>query len=315
MGGALLGCPSARAQQSATPVIGFLRSTSLEQSAHLVNAFRDGLNEAGFAEGRNVAIEFRSAEDRLDRIPALVDELLRRQIAVLVVNTPADSAAKAATTEVPIVFATGGDPVRDGLVPSLSRPGGNITGVVFFNRQLGTKRLEMLRQIVPKATTIGVLLNPDIPDPQAQQGDARTAAQAMGQHLVVLDVRSGRDIEAAFAEFVRRRVDAVFVGSGALLNSHRERIVALAADYALPTSYVWREATVAGGLMSYGPSITGAYRQAGIYAGRILKGEKPGDLPVVQSTSFEFVLNLKTARALGLEIPSSLLALADEVIE
>jgi putative ABC transport system substrate-binding protein len=315
MSGALLGAPSARAQQSATPAIGFLRSTSLEHSAHLMTAFREGLNQAGFAEGRNVVIEFRSAEDRLDRIPALVGELLRRQAAVLVVNTPADSAAKAATTEVPIVFATGGDPVRDGLVPSLSRPGGNVTGVVFFNRQLGTKRLEMLRQIVPKATTIGVLLNPDIPDPQAQQRDVRTAAQAMDQQLVVLNVSSRRDIETAFAEFVRRRVDAVLVGSGAFLNSHREHIVALAAAHALPTSYVWREAAVAGGLMSYGPSITGAYRQVGIYAGRILKGEKPGDLPVMQSTNFEFVVNLKTARTLGLEIPSALLALADEVIE
>jgi putative ABC transport system substrate-binding protein len=214
-----------------------------------------------------------------------------------------------------MLFATGRDPVRDGLVANFNRPGGNVTGVVFFGGVILAKRLELLRQLVPKATTIGVLVDPNRPDTEARRSDVEAAAQTIGQQLLILDVSSDRDIEAAFATFVQRGAGALFVGAGAFFNSNRERLVALAARHALPASYAWREAVAAGGLMSYGASITEAYRQVGLYAGRILKGEKPGDLPVMRSTKFEFVLNLKTAKALGLDIPPTLLALADEVIE
>jgi putative ABC transport system substrate-binding protein len=316
LGGAAAVWPFAvRAQQPSMPVIGFLRSTSLADAAHLVTALRQGLKEAGFVEGQNVAIEYRSAEDHHDRLSALVAELIRRQVAVIVGNTPSALAAKAATTTVPIVFATGGDPVQDGLVANLNRPGGNITGVSFFGALLGAKRLELLRQLVPRATTIAMLVNPRLPNEEAERRNVQAAAQAIGQQLVILDVSSARDIETAFATFVQRGAGALLVGPGALLNSNRERLVALAARHALPASYAWREAAVAGGLMSYGASITDANRQAGIYAGRILKGEKPGDLPVMQPTKFEFVLNLRTVKALGLDVPDKLLALADEVIE
>jgi putative ABC transport system substrate-binding protein len=306
---------AARAQQPAMPVVGFLRSTSFVKFAHIVAAFRQGLKEAGFVEGQNVAIEFRSAEDRGDRLPALAAELIGLQVAVIVGNTPASLAAKAATTTIPIVFATGSDPVGDGLVTSLNRPGGNVTGVSFFSGVLGAKRLELLRQLVPAATTIAMLVNPNNPNTEADRKDVQAAARAIGQQLIILDVISERDIEMAFATFLQRRAGALHVGAGAFLNAYRDRIVALAAHQALPASYAQREAVVAGGLMSYGASISDGYRQAGIYAGRILKGEKPGDLPVMRSTKFEFVLNLKTAKTLGLQVPPTLLALADEVIE
>jgi putative tryptophan/tyrosine transport system substrate-binding protein len=297
------------------PVVGFLRSASLADATVLVTAFRQGLKEIGYNDGQNVVIEFRSAEDHTDRLPALVAELIRRPVAVIVGNNPSALAAKAATTTVPIVFVTGGDPVRDGLVASLNLPGGNVTGAVFFNNVLGAKRLELLRQLVPKATTIAMLLNPTSPDTEAQRNDVQAAVQAVGQQLIVLDVSSDRDIETAFATFVQRGAGALLVGTGAFMTSHRELLVALAARHALPTLYPWREATTAGGLMSYGTSITDAYRQAGIYVGRILKGEKAADLPIIRSTKFEFVINLKTAKALGLDVPAQLLALADDVIE
>ena len=243
--------------------------------SHFVTAFRRGLKEAGFVEGQNVTIEFRSAEDRPDRLPALATDLIRRPVAVIVGDIISAIAAQAATTTVPIVFATGADPVTEGLVASLNRPGGNVTGVVFFNAVLGAKRLELLRQLVPKVRTIGVLVYPNNPSTEAERRDVQAAAQAVGQQLIILDVSNDRDIETAFTTIVQRGAGALLVGTGAFLNSHRERLVALAAHHGLPASYGWREAVVAGGLMSYGASITDAYRQAGIYAGRILKGEKP----------------------------------------
>jgi putative ABC transport system substrate-binding protein len=306
---------AARAQQSALPTVGFLRSATLADVPHWVTAFRQGLKEEGFVEGQNVAIEYRSADNQPDRLPALVAGLIRQPVTVIVANTPAALAAKAATTTVPIVFAGGGDPVRDGLVASLNRPGGNVTGVSSLGAVLGAKRLELLRQLVPKATTIAVLVHPNAPNTEAERRDVQAGAQAIGQQLIILDVNSERDFEPAFVRFVQRAAGALFVGTGAFMNSHRQQIVALAARHALPASYSPREAVEAGGLMSYAPSRTDAYHQAGIYAARVLKGAKPADLPVMQSTKFELVLNLKTAKALGLEVPDKLLALADEVIE
>jgi putative ABC transport system substrate-binding protein len=297
------------------PMIGFLRSSRAAGSEFLVAAFRQGLNEIGFVEGQTVSIEYRWANDRNDRLPALVAELIRRPVDVIIGNTPPALAAKGATNTIPIVFATGGDPISEGLVSSLNRPEGNVTGIVFFFALLGTKRLELARQLVPKVTTIGMLVNPGSPNTEAERRDVHAASKAIGHQLVILDVSVERDIETAFAVLAERRVGAVIAGSGAFLNANRERVVALAARHRLPTIYAQREAAMAGGLMSYGPSIADAYRQAGIYVGRILKGEKPGNLPVTQATKFDFVINLKTAKALGLEIPPTLLALADEVIE
>jgi ABC-type uncharacterized transport system substrate-binding protein len=314
LGGAATWPLAARAQQP-MPVIAFLRSASLADATHLITAFRQGLKEAGSVEGQNVAIEFRSAEGQIDRLPALVADLIRQPVAMIVANTPPARAAKAATTTVPILFASGSDPVRDGLVASLNRPGGNVTGVVFFSSTLGAKRLELLRQLVPKATTIAVLVNPNTPEMEAERRDVQAAAQAVEQQLIWHDASNERDIETAFTTFVRRGAGAVLAGSGPFINSHRELIVALAARHGLPASYAAGEIVEAGGLMSYATSITDAYRQVGIYAGRILKGEKPGDLPVMRAAKFEFVLNLKTAKTLDLEVPDRLLALADRVIE
>jgi putative ABC transport system substrate-binding protein len=304
-----------RAQQPAMPVIGYVNSGTPAANSSNVSAFRLGLKQAGFVEGQTVAIEFRWGENQFDQLPAMVADLINRPMAVIVGNTLSALRAKAATTTVPIVFTTGSDPVRDGLVASLNRPGGNVTGVVFINGALGAKRLELLRQLVPAATTIAMLVNPNTPETEAERRDLQAAAQAIGQQLIILDASTERDIETAIATFVQRGAGALLAGAGTFIFNNLERIVTLAARHGLPASYSEREAVEAGGLMSYGTSLTDAYRQAGIYTGRILNGEKPADLPVMQSTKFEFVLNLRTAKTLGLEIPPTLLALADQVIE
>jgi putative tryptophan/tyrosine transport system substrate-binding protein len=302
----------ARAQQPTMPVIGFLRSATLADATNLMTAFRQGLKETGYVEGQNVATEYRSAENDRDKLTALVKDFIHRPVAVIVGNLVAALAAKAASTTVPIVFATGSDPVKDGLVTSLNRPGGNVTGVSFFSATLGAKRLEQLRQLVPSATTIAVLATPETSE---DLRDVEAAAQAFGQQLIVISATNASEIEAAFATFVQRGAGALITTSGAFTFSHREEIVALAARYTLPASYGVREFATAGGLMSYAASITDAYRQVGMYAGRILKGEKPGDLPVIRSTKFEFVINLKTAKTLGLKVPLIMQMTADEVIE
>jgi putative ABC transport system substrate-binding protein len=306
----------ARAQQPAMPVIGYLRSGTLTDVPYRVTAFRQGLKEAGFVEGQNVAIEYRADEGQTDRLPLLAADLLRRQVALIVGGgTLPALAAKAATTTVPIVFVTGGDPVRVGLVASLSRPGGNVTGVSFFSVELGAKRLGLLRELRPGVARIAVLVDPKFPLTERFVSEVRAAASAIGQQIEVLYVGSDREIETAFTTLVQRGAGALLSGTGPFLHSQRERIVALAARHGIPATYTVRDYAVAGGLMSYAPSQTDVYRQAGVYSGRILKGEKPGDLPVMLPTKFELVINAKTAKALGLEIPDKLLALADEVIE
>jgi putative tryptophan/tyrosine transport system substrate-binding protein len=315
LGGAAVAWPlAARAQQPAMPVVGFLRTT-LTDVPHYVTAFRQGLKEAGFVEGQNVAIEFRSAEGQSDQLPALAADLVRRQVALIVGHTPSALAAKAATTTVPIVFVTGGDPVRLGLVASLNRPGSNATGISFITAELGAKQLGLLRELRPGAVRIAVLVDPKWPITERFVSEVRAAASGVGQQLIVLSVSSDREIETAFTTLVQREAGALHAGIGAFISSQRERIVALAARHRIPAIYNAREAVAAGGLMSYAPSITDAYRQAGIYAGRILKGEKPAELPVMRPTKFDLVINLTTAKALGLDVPDRVLALADEVIE
>ena len=305
----------ARAQQAMMPVVGLLRNTPSAPFPNVIIALRRGLNEVGFVDGQNVVLEQRWAEGHDDRLPTLLADLVGRKAAVIVANNPGALAAKTAATTIPIVFVTGNDPISEGLVASLNRPAGNFTGVVFITSVLGAKRLELLRQLAPKATTIAMLVNPNTTETEAERSDVRNAAQALGLQLFVFDVISGRDIEAAFTAFVQRGAGGLLVGTGPFLTSNREQIVRQAARHGVPTMYALREFVSAGGLMSYGSSISDAYHQAGIYAGRILKGEKPADLPVMQSTKFELALNLKTAKALGLEIPDKLLAVADEVIE
>jgi putative ABC transport system substrate-binding protein len=304
-----------RAQASAMPVVGYIRSSAATGFAHLEAALRTGLKEAGFVEGQNVAIELHYANNRTDRLSALIADLVRRPVNVIVGNSLAALAAKAATATVPIVFVSGGDPVRGSLVASLNRPGGNVTGVSLLSTAVAAKRLELLRQLAPKATTIGALAHRGSLQAEAERSDLPAAAQAMGLRLVILEVDSEREIETAFATLVQHGAGVLLVGSGAFFYSNRERIVALAAHHALPASYPLHDFVKAGGLMSYGPSIADAYRQVGVYAGRILKGEKPADLPVMQATKLDFVLNLKTAKALGLDVSPTLLALADEVVE
>jgi putative ABC transport system substrate-binding protein len=304
-----------RAQQARVPAIGFLRSASSAPSQFLAAAFRQGLKEQGFIEGQNVQIEYRYADDDQARLRDLAGDLLARPLAVIVADTIAALQIKAATTTLPLIFASGGDPVASGLVSSLNRPGGNVTGVVFFATQLGAKRLELLRQVVPDAAIFGVLTSRTSPSVEAERADIESAARALGQQVAVVEVNRPDEFEAAFASLIRSGARALLVGSGTLLTTHRAKIIALAARYAIPAIYPHREEALEGGMMSYGASTADAYRQAGIYAGRILKGEKAADLPVMRASKFDFVLNLGTARALGLNIPPTLLALADEVIE
>jgi putative ABC transport system substrate-binding protein len=317
-GGAAAAWPTpGRAQQGALPVIGFLNATSSDGSTERLRGFRQGLKDTGYTEGENVAIEYRWAENQMERLPALAAELVRRQVAVIAaLNTYSGLAAKAATTTIPIVFIVGEDPVRLGLVASLARPGGNLTGVNLFSGELTAKRLELLREMVPQAARIAVLVNPvNAVDTETTLRDVQSAARAMGLQIQVLNASTPREIDAAFATFTHERPDAVFVGIDVFFNVRRAQLVNLASRYAVPTTFMNRDFAEIGGLMSYGSNIADSWRQVGIYTGHILKGAKPADLPVVQASKFELIINHQTARMLGLTVPPTLLATADEVIE
>jgi putative ABC transport system substrate-binding protein len=303
-------------QQTAMKVIGFLGSRSPENSAHMVAAFRQGLAESGFVEGLNLAIEYRWAEGRYDQLPALANDLVGRQVDVIAAGGgPAPSAAKNATLTIPIVFTIGGDPVAAGLVDSLARPGGNVTGVTFLAHELNPKRLELLRELVPQAGVIALLVNPRSAASERVMLDAQEAARTKGWELLILKASSESEIDSAFASLVQRRAGGLVIQTDPFLNNRRDQLVALAARHVVPAIYGLHEYAAAGGLISYGPSLTGVYRQMGNYAGRILKGAKPADLPVTQPTTWDLVINMKTAKTLGLTIPPSILARTDAVIE
>jgi putative ABC transport system substrate-binding protein len=308
---------AARAQQPAMPVIGYLSAGSPDGFAERLAAFRQGLGETGYVQGRNLAIEFGWAGDRLDRLPALAADLVRKQVRVIAAfgGIEGNLAAKAATTTIPIVFATGDDPIATGLVSTLNRPGGNLTGVTTLGVEVAPKRLELMHEIVPAASAIAVLINPDRPTAAAITRDLEQAARTLGRQIHILHASNEREIDAAFATVVQLRAGALVIGNDAYYNSRTEQFAALTIRHALPTVYQNREFVAAGGLMSYGGSITEAYRISGTYVGRILKGEKPADLPVQQATKIELIINMKTAKALGLAFPTAILVRADEVIE
>lgn len=317
LGGGTVALPLAVRAQSGIPVVGFVSSRSPADSAHVVTAFRKGLSEVGYIDGQNLAIEFRWAEGKYDRLPALVADLLIYKINVLVAvgGEPSAFAAKAATSTIPIVFTVGGDPVKAGLVASLNRPGGNATGISLLTTAPESKRLGLLHELVPKAALIGVLINPNYADAENQAREVQDAARSIGQEIRISKAGIDKDLESAFTTFVEQRIEALLVCADPFFDTRRDRIVAFAAQSRLPAIYQFREYTVAGGLMSYGISLTEGYRQVGIYAGQILKGTKPDELPIQQSIKFEFVINVKTAKALGIEVPPTMLARADEVIE
>jgi putative tryptophan/tyrosine transport system substrate-binding protein len=317
LGGAVAWPLAARAQQAAAPVIGFLHQSTPAGYAPFVAAFHQGLGQSGYVEGRNLAIEYRWAENHLDRLPAMAADLVRRRVAVIATAaTPAALAAKAATATIPIVFTSGVDPIKSGLIASFNRPGGNVTGTITYTASLNTKELELLHEVVPNAAVIGFLVDTDSPVTAVYLAAMQEAARSIGQQIRVLSVASHEQFDEAFTTVGRERIGALVVASSALFISGRERLVALAARHGVAAIYGHREFVAPGGLMSYGISNADSYRQIGVYVGRILKGEKPGDLPVVQSsTKFELVINLKTAKALGLTIPETLLATADEVIQ
>jgi putative tryptophan/tyrosine transport system substrate-binding protein len=304
---------AARAQRM--PVVGFLHHASPDGAAALIAAFQQGLKETGFIEGQNVQIEYRWAQNQYDRLSELAADLVRRQVAVILVNTPTMRTAKAATATIPIVFVSADDPVSLGLVASFNRPGGNATGIYFLVAAMEGKRAELLHDLVPSSTTIALLVDPNFPSAETQSREMQEAARSLGLSLLVLKAGTEHDLDTAFATLVREHVGALAVAATGFYFFQRERLVALAARHAVPAVYPWREAVMDGGLMSYGASVTDAYRQAGIYVGRILKGEKPADLPVQQSVKVELVINLKTAKTLGLTFPIPLLGRADEVIE
>jgi putative tryptophan/tyrosine transport system substrate-binding protein len=315
VGGAAAWPLTASGQQSALPVVGFLSGRAPAESAAMVAAFREGLSQSGYTEPQNVTIEFRWAEGQADRLPELAHELVRRPIAVIAALGESGPAAKAATKTIPVVFGSGGDPVQTGLVASLNHPEGNVTGATFLTAALGAKRLGLLRELVPGAEVVALLVNPDKSVGQVQIKDVKQAAQELGQKLIILDGSSDEKIEAAFAALPLQHVSALLVGADPFFDTRRDRLVALASRYRIPAIYQFREYALAGGLMSYGTSITDLYRQVGHYVGRILKGEKPADLPVVQVTKFELVINQRTAKALGVKISDNLLSIADEVVE
>jgi putative ABC transport system substrate-binding protein len=318
LGGAAVAWPgSARAQEPAMPVIGVLNPASPDGSGDRLRGFRQGLKESGFVEGENVAVDYRWADNQFDRLPALATDLIRRQVAVIAtIAPPSVLAAKAATTTIPIVFVAAQDPVELGFVTSLARPSGNLTGVNFLSTEVAAKRLELLREVVPDAARVAILVNPaNTVTTETTLKDVNAAARAIGLQIQVLNASTSREINAAFATFERERPAALFVGGDPFFGSRVVQLVNLASRHAIPATYALREYAVAGGLMSYGANLAEAYRQVGVYAGRILKGAKVADLPVVQSSKFELVINAETARMLGLTVPPSLLARADEVIE
>jgi len=318
LGGAAASWPlGARAQQAAPPVVGFMSGRSAPDSAHLVAAFREGLGEAGFVDGQNVIIEFRWADGQYDRLPALAAELVSRPVAVLVGvgGDPSAMAAKRATSTIPIVFGMGGDPIKSGLVDSFNRPGANATGYTLLTSQMESKRVGLLRELVPGVALVGVLLNPKFAPGALQAQQIEDAARTVGQKLVMATASSDEELSAAFALLARERINALLVAADPYFDTRAQRIIAFAAQNRLPAIYHFREYAAAGGLLSYGPRVTDGYRQAGNYTGQILKGAKPGNLPVLQPTKFEMVINLKTAAALNFALPNSIQLLADEVIE